>query len=92
MLDLASKYLHLDVADQDCPKTAYFTNRGLYQFWVRPFGLCNAPAFFKRLMDAVLADLLGTGYLAFPVCNMEAKTVAEVVTQEIICRFGTPSE
>ena len=42
-------------------KAAFVTNEGLFQFWVMPFGLCNAPATFERLMDRVLCGMRWSG-------------------------------
>ena len=49
-IDLASGYWQVAMS----PEAAFVTNEGLFQFRVMPFGLCNAPATFERLMDRVL--------------------------------------
>ncbi|KAF7278392.1 hypothetical protein GWI33_008430 [Rhynchophorus ferrugineus] len=45
------------VAESSVEKTAFITPDGCWEFLRLPFGVCNAPATFQRLLNAVLGKL-----------------------------------
>ncbi|XP_025270795.1 uncharacterized protein LOC112639849 [Camponotus floridanus] len=80
------------VHPKDREKTAFSVGnygRGLWQFKVMPFGLCNAPATFEHLMEKVLQNIL------FKICLVclddivFSKTFEEMLSnlREIFLRF-----
>lgn len=64
-MDLRSGYWQIEVDEADREKTAFITPEGLYEFKVMPFGLCNAPATFERMMDNLLRHLKWTMCLCY---------------------------
>ncbi|KAL7886034.1 hypothetical protein AOLI_G00063290 [Acnodon oligacanthus] len=58
-IDLARGYWQVGVEESSrMQKTAFASHCALFQFKVLPFGLCNSPATFQRLMNTVLAGLV----------------------------------
>ena len=64
-LDLKSGYWQVSMDPKDQEKTAFSALDQLWEFSVMPFGLCNSPATFSRLMEQVLRGVPPTACLKY---------------------------
>ena len=62
-LDCATGFWQVPLEEDSKPVTAFEMSGELYEFNVMPFGLCNAPSSFQRLMNIVLAGLADVPYI-----------------------------
>ena len=88
LIDLRSGYWQLPVATKDREKTAFCVNGQQYEFVRMPFGLCNAPATFRRLLLQILEDLegvvvYGDDIVVFSATPEEHVSQLEAVLQRI---------
>ena len=84
-LDLAAGYWQVEMDEDARQKSAFVTASGLYEWNVLPFGLCNAPSTFERLMDNVLAGLRWEALLVY----LDDVIVFGRTIQESVERLGT---
>ena len=64
-LDLRDGFYNILIHPDDQHRTAFRTRYGHFEFQVMPFGLCNAPATFMRMMNRIFGKLYDTCIIAY---------------------------
>ena len=62
-LDLIQGYNNVQIKEGDEWKTAFLTDKGLFEPQVMYFGLCNSPETFQKMMNSIFQKLLHEGVL-----------------------------
>ena len=58
-IDMLKGHYQIPFYPDDCELITMVTSAGLYEWKVMPFGLCNAPPVYQRIMDTCLKGLIG---------------------------------
>ncbi|GKE23678.1 reverse transcriptase domain-containing protein, partial [Tanacetum coccineum] len=75
-LDAYKGYHMIQMAEEDEDKTTFFVGEGVYFYRKMPFGLKNAGATYKRLVDKVFNDQIGRNLESY-VDDMVIKSTSE---------------
>ena len=76
-LDLAQGYHQIAMAKDSVEKTAFCTNLGQWEYLVMPFGLCNAPTTFQRLMNTIFEKEINSFILVFDDILIYSRSIRE---------------
>ena len=83
-IDLLMGYHQVEVNTIDPFKTAFVTLKRLYIYNIMPFGLCNAPATFQRLMEKILGTIIAYGVLVY----LDDVLIYEETAEEILDKLS----
>src|SRR4051812_8635589 len=65
VVDMFSGYFQVGLTEESIPKTSFVTAEGQWEYLRMPFGLCNAPATFQRMMNHVFRDMIGRNLFVY---------------------------
>ena len=58
-IDLLKGYYQVELSDNAKEISAFITPFGLYEYTIMPFGMCNAPSTFQRIVNLIIQGLEG---------------------------------
>jgi len=83
-MDVHAGYNNICFREGDEEKATFKTNMGLFKPTVMPFGLCNAPAVFQRMINTQFANIITMGKV---IIYMDDILVATRDNQEEHCEM-----
>lgn len=74
--DICDRYYNMHIKKDNIWKTAFLTNRGLYESVVMSFGLCNTPSTFQAMTNTIFYDFIEEGWLTVYMNDLIIATLA----------------
>jgi hypothetical protein len=81
-LDVWWGYNNIRIREGDQWKAAFKTNKGLYEPTVMFFGMCNSPATFQSMMDAIFLDMIDDNLVIIYMDNILIFAPDELILAE----------
>ena len=76
-LDGFSRYNQIQIAPEDQDKTTFTCPQGTFAYRVLPFGLCNAPETFQRVVIGIFSELVNDScHIPMPPTGEEDATTS----------------
>jgi hypothetical protein len=91
-LDVVMGYHQIELEPRECPKTAFSTKQGHWEYLRLPFQLKTDPAAFQKMMNSVLSGLTGTRcfvYLDDIVIYARSLAEHDIKLRELLDRLRT---
>lgn len=81
-LDMASGFYQIPIHESSIHKTGFVTPEGHYEFIKMPFGLCNSPTVYQRIINTTLRKLIEAGSVLVYVDDvlLMSETITEGIT------------
>lgn len=81
-LNMASGFYQIPIHQASIHKTGFVTPEGHYEFIIMPFGLCNSPTVYQRIINTTLRKLIEAGSVLVYVNDvlLMSETIVEGIT------------
>ncbi|RYE22183.1 MAG: hypothetical protein EOP45_08580, partial [Sphingobacteriaceae bacterium] len=84
VLDMKNGFHNVPMHEESMHLTSFVTPMGQYEYRYMPFGLCNAPPVFQRIINDVLRPLIDKGKIAVYLDDINIATTTLTEHYEIL--------
>ena len=85
-LDMASAFWQIPLRPGDEYKTAFACELGLFHWLIMPYGLCNSPPTFQRMMTMILEKVISR-YGSLVLCYIDDVIIATETLEDHLLRL-----